>query len=55
MRYTPQISIQVIFNKYDQIRRKIDLTWSHLLKKSLMVNFVFLCNESTFSGMPSSA
>ena len=28
------------FRKYDQIRRKLRI-WSHLLKKSLMENFIF--------------
>ena len=28
------------FNKCDQIRRKLRI-WSHLLKKSLMENFIF--------------
>ena len=31
------------FSKCDQIRRKLRI-WSHLLKKSLMENFNFLCN-----------
>ena len=28
------------FGKHDQIRRKLRI-WSHLLKKSLMKNFIF--------------
>ena len=28
------------FGKWDQIRRKLGI-WSHLLKKSLMENFIF--------------
>ena len=38
--YTTQkmkFSIKDFFNKYDQIRR-----WSHLMKKSLMENFIFV-------------
>ena len=31
------------FNKCDPIRRKLRI-WLHLLKKSLMENFVFLCS-----------
>ena len=30
------------FSKCDQIRRKLRI-WSHLLKKSLMENFIFVC------------
>ena len=33
-------SIKDIFRKCDQIRRKLQI-WSHLLKKSLMENFIF--------------
>ena len=33
-------SIKDFFNKCDQIRRKLRI-WSHLLKKSLMKNFIF--------------
>ena len=32
------------FNKCDQMRRKMRI-WSHLLKKFVMENFIFLCNE----------
>ena len=35
-----KFSIKGFFSKYDQIRRKLRI-WSHLLKKSLMENFVF--------------
>ena len=35
-----KFSIKGFFSKYDQIRRKLQI-WSHLLKKSLMENFVF--------------
>ena len=37
--------INDFFSKSDQIRRKL-WTWSHLLKKSLMENFIFLRSES---------
>ena len=43
--YTTQkikFSIKDFFSKCDQIRRKLRI-WSHLLKKFLMENFVFLC------------
>ena len=36
-----KFSIKDFFSKCDQIRRKLQI-WSHLLKKSLMVNFIFL-------------
>ena len=35
-----KFSIKGFFSKYDQIRRKLQI-WSHLMKKSLMENFVF--------------
>ena len=35
-----KFSINGFFSKYDQIRRKLQI-WSHLLKKSLMKNFIF--------------
>ena len=35
-----KFSIKDVFSKYDQIRRKLRL-WSHLVKKSLMENFIF--------------
>ena len=35
-----KISINDFFSKCDQIRRKLRI-WSHLLKKSLMQNFIF--------------
>ena len=41
--YTAQkmkFSIMEFFSKCDQIRRKLQI-WSHLLKRSLMENFVF--------------
>ena len=34
-----KFSIKDFFSKYDQIRRKLWI-WSHLLKKSLMENFI---------------
>ena len=34
-----KLSIQDFFSKFDQIRRKLRI-WSHLLKKSLMENFI---------------
>ena len=33
-------SIKDFFSKCEQIRRKLRI-WSHLLKKSLMANFIF--------------
>ena len=35
-----KFSIKYFFSKYDQIRRKLRI-WSHLLRKSLMENFIF--------------
>ena len=35
-----KFSIKEFFSKCDQIRRKLQI-WSHLLKKSLMENFIF--------------
>ena len=35
-----KFSITGFFSKYDQIRREL-LIWSHLLKKSVMENFIF--------------
>ena len=35
-----KFSIEDFFSKFDQIRRKLQI-WSHLLKKSLMENFIF--------------
>ena len=35
-----KFSIKNFFSKCDQIRRKLQI-WSHLLKKSLMENFIF--------------
>ena len=38
-----KFSIKDSFSKCDQLRRKLRI-WSHLLKKSLMGNFIFLCS-----------
>ena len=35
-----KFSIEDFYCKCDQIRRKLRI-WSHLLKKSLMINFIF--------------
>ena len=35
-----KFSIKDFFSKYDEIRRKLRI-WPHLLKKSLMENFIF--------------
>ena len=35
-----KFSMKDFFSKCDQIRRKLRI-WSHLLKKSLMENFIF--------------
>ena len=35
--------LRIFFSKCDQIRRKLWI-WSHMLKKSLMENFIFLCS-----------
>ena len=40
-----KFSIKDFFIQCEQIRRKLRL-WSHLLKKSLMGNFIFLRNVS---------
>ena len=45
-----KFSIKGFYRKCDQIRRKLR-TWSHLLKNSLMENFIFcavnkLCTNS---------
>ena len=39
-----KVCIKDFFSKCDQIRRKERIR-SHLLKKSLMKNFIFLCSE----------
>ena len=38
-----KFSIKDFSSKCDQIRRKLWI-WSHMLKKSLMENFIFLCS-----------
>ena len=38
-----KFSIKDFFSKFDQIRSFLRI-WSHLPKKSLMGNFIFLCN-----------
>ena len=35
--------IKYFFSKGDQVRRKLHF-WSHLLKNTLMENFIFLCS-----------
>ena len=40
--------IKDLFSKCDQICRKMWI-WSHLLKKSFMVNFIFLCSASFYN------
>ena len=42
-----KFSITNFFSKCDQIRRKLRI-WSHLLKKSVMVNFIFCAMLLTF-------
>ena len=41
-----KFSIKDFFSKCDHIRRKL-LIWSHLLKKSLMENFIFCAVKDT--------
>ena len=41
-----KFSIKVFFSKCDKIRRKLRI-WSHLLKKSLMENFIFCAVSDT--------
>ena len=38
-----KFSIKDLFSKCDQICRKMQI-WSHLLKKSIMENFIFVCS-----------
>ena len=48
-KYTAQkmkFSIKDLFSKCDQIRSYLRI-WSHLLKKSSMENFIFLCSDSS--------
>ena len=42
-----KFSIKDFFSKCDQIRMK-RRSWSHLLKKSLMENFIFCAVSKTF-------
>ena len=42
-----KFSIQDFFSKCDQVRRNLQI-WTHLLKKSLMENFIFC---AVFSGV----
>ena len=47
LRFTAQkmkFLIKDIFSKCDQILRKLRI-WTHFLKESLMVNFIFLCSK----------
>ena len=41
-----KFSIKGFFSKCDQIRKKLRI-WSHLLKKFLTENFIFLCTLTT--------
>ena len=41
-----KFSMKDLFSKCDQICRKLGI-WSHLRKKSLIENFIFLCSKST--------
>ena len=43
-----KLSIKDFFSQCDQIRRKLRI-WSHLLKKSLMENFIFCAVGTTLS------
>ena len=43
-----RFSIKDFFSKYDKMRRKLRI-WSHLLKKSLMENFIFCAFSIRFS------
>ena len=47
-----KLSIKDFFSKGDQIGRKLRI-WSHLLKKSLMKNFIFLCRIKIVLKVPS--
>ena len=44
-----KFSIKNFFSKWEQIRRKLRI-WSHLLKKSLMKNFIFCVVDANESG-----
>ena len=43
-----KLSIHDFFSKCDLVRRKLRI-WSHLLKNSLMENFIFLCVKNWYS------
>ena len=43
-----KFSIKDFFSKFDQIHRKLRI-WLHLLKKSLMENFIFNAVSVAFS------
>ena len=45
-----KFSIKDFFNKCDQICRKLQI-WSHLLKKSLIENFIFCALSIAFSSV----
>ena len=45
-----KFSIKDSFSKCDQIRRKLRM-WSHLLKKSLMENFIFCAVNVAYFGL----
>ena len=45
-----KFSIKAFFRKCDQIRRKLWI-WFHLLRKSLMESFIFLCSEQHYVSM----
>ena len=43
-----KLSIHDFFSKCDLVRRNLRI-WSHLLKNSLMENFIFLCVKNWYS------
>ena len=45
-----KFSIKDLFGKCEGISRKLRI-WSHLLKKALMENFIFLCSVRRYSRM----
>ena len=47
-----KFSIKDFFSKWDQIRRNLRI-WSHLLKKSLMENFIFCAVIEIFEALES--
>ena len=46
-----KLSVKEFFSKYEQILRKLRI-WSHLLKKSLLENFIFLLNGRRRGSFP---